>query len=360
MIGRNVHFGDAADHFVELFGRNARAGPFGPDHVRRDGCAAINGLERHDAAMGPGADGSFELMHGLAIAQRLLDAPYRGDELRKFVRLDGHALVRAGLATVENDVFFQQLGAQGGGGHARPDVGRVVRVPHDEMESLFQFTDDAEIHVGVSSRVFGRAVHQDQLIVNRAKRVDGFFDLVKVAHAGGKNDGFAEASDDFQGGQVGHFARADLEGAHAHLVDFLGGFAAERRAKIDDAQLLAIALELVMLIEVQRVTLQKLIERHIEIGGHGHAIPQHLLVRQMVLELDRVGATGFGLANHFLGGFQIAEVIVAGFRDDETRSATANGTTVEGDGLSHKKEVTVGAEMKRVRCDLHRKARDRG
>src|SRR5207302_3276680 len=165
------------------------------------------------------------------------------------------------------------------------DVGRVVRVPHDEMESLFQFTDDAEIHVGVSSRVFGRAVHQDQLIVNRAKRVDGFFDLVKVAHAGGKNYGFVEASDDFQGGQVGHFARADLEGAHAHLMDFLGGFAAEGRAKINNAQLLAIALELVMVLKLQRITLQKFIEGDVEIGGHGHALPQHFLVGQMVLEL---------------------------------------------------------------------------
>ena len=109
----------------------------------------------------------------------------------------------------------------------------------------------------------------------------------------------------------------------------------------------------------QRRPRQQIEQRLADVRGGGAAL-QHFVLGKMRLELDRVGATGFGLANHFLGGFQIAEVIVAGFRDDETRSATANGTTVEGDGLSHKKEVTVGAEMKRVRCDLHRKARDRG
>ena len=84
-----------------------------------------------------------------------------------------------------------------------------------------------------------------------------------------------------------------------------------------NADLRAMSHQLAMVAQLQRVLLEELVQRLLEIVGH-RRVRKHLLVGQMMLEFHRIGACEPGLPHHLLGDVEIAQMIVACFGDHVT------------------------------------------
>src|SRR5690554_2410796 len=107
---------------------DAGPGAFRPDGVLVEHLAGRDRSGGHEAAEGPAPDLILALMHLLLRPERRLDLADSLHQLPQLGKVDRYRLIRPRLALVEDDVLFDDPGAESHRGEARVEVQRVIRM----------------------------------------------------------------------------------------------------------------------------------------------------------------------------------------------------------------------------------------
>ena len=127
---------------------------------------------------------------------------------------------------------------------------------------------------------------------------------------------------------VGEIGGGDLEAGNAELVEHVDRLVVERSRETQEVLLFRIAEQRVVLIGTEAVELgERVVLASLGVIGLDPVARGGLrrdLTGLVALELDRIGARGFRLANERPAELEIAVVVDARFRNDECRMAFAD------------------------------------